>query len=596
MISKRGITLLLLLILLVATSALAQNASTPVDEAYACLEDQLGNNCGGSQNTEETAFNLLAMAHDSNLQSDCRSSLLTKKIGNCWGKTGSGSCNIKSTALAILSLEYIGEDSDDAAAWLLERQKAATGLTWFLEIDANNRTECTINGVKITIEESKKISGPDPSGLIKAYNNYWFEIRDASKTYAISCDRNFITTLLYRKPGGNVFHVSSKTQTAPAHDTLDEKVESFCFSSGTECDYEGSLWAALALSKSGKDISPYLPYISAMGDEAVNKKFIPSAFLRMLTGADDYYSDIINLQKNNQYWDESRNKLYDTALALLALQDTFSDGAAGAKEYLLSIREPSGCWSSDTSFILYAGWSKLPFLTSRAGVTTEYCENFGHFCVPRGECLLEDTLDNFYCPSLGGVCCSEAPLETTCSEKFGAICSADEICDGDEVPSSDTSSCCLGSCEPRVESNACELAGGSCRGTCFDTEEENSAYNNICSFGQICCVKQPEKASNIVWLIILLVILIILVILAIVFRNQLKLWYFKVRNRMRERKAPGPSRRPPLPMLGRPPMPPPRPGYRGPPPRAPIRRAVPGKSSKDREFAETMKKLRDIGK
>jgi hypothetical protein len=600
---KRGFIILLVLIVLVVPLVYAQGNETltPVEQAYSCLKSKLGSNCGGSQNTEETAMNLLAMAYDSNTQSTCKSALKNKKNGDCWAPTGSGSCSIRSTALAILALNNIGDAPENSIEWIMDQTKSETGLTWFLEIDANNKTECTINGVKVIMEESKKFSGANPSGLVKAYNNYWFEIKDISKTYSISCDQNFITTLLYRKPGDKVFHVSSRTHSAVAYDTVEEKVESFCFTTGGECDYQGSLWATLALAKVGKDISPYLPYLSAMSNEAVNQKYMPAAFLYMLTGADDYYADLVQQQKSDQYWDESKNKLYDTALALLALQNSYAEEAVKAKDYLLSLRNTDGCWSSNTAFILYAGWPKTPLITDSGGPTLQYCENFGHFCVARGECLnLEDTLDNFYCPGLSDICCAVAPEEETCSDKGGSVCSLAEECEGDEVPADDTAHCCLGLCEPLEEDNTCELAGGFCKNACFESEEEKSVYNNACDFGQKCCVSKPEEATN-WWLIILLIILIILVILAIIFRNQLKVWYFRVKNRVQSKKAPGPSKRPPTspaPLFGRPRPPGRRPPLprRG-PSRAPTRRSAPGsRGPRDREFEETMKKLRDIGK
>ena len=76
----------------------------------------------------------------------------------CWGETDTGNCNIKSTALATLALTHIQDDVEDYENWLLSKRIKDTGLTWFLEIDSNNQTECDINGVKITIEGNKKIA------------------------------------------------------------------------------------------------------------------------------------------------------------------------------------------------------------------------------------------------------------------------------------------------------------------------------------------------------------------------------------------------------------------------------------------------------
>ncbi len=279
---------LVLAILLSLTIVLAADANTEVEKSYTCLKDQLGDNCGGTLNTLQNSFNLLAMAYDSKVQGDCKTSLKAKKNTDCWGESQGSQCDIRSTAIAVFALNNIEENVDDSLKWLFNHRETKTGLTWFLEIDSSNITECTINGKKITINENKQIAGTDPTGLRKSYNNYWFEITETDTNFTVSCDKDFVTTLLYQKPGSSVYYVSSQTHTAPASDSTTERVESYCFATSGQCDYEGSLWAALAFTKSGKDISPYMPYLTAMSDDTANKKYIPQAFLYMLTKADDY--------------------------------------------------------------------------------------------------------------------------------------------------------------------------------------------------------------------------------------------------------------------------------------------------------------------
>jgi hypothetical protein len=367
-------------ILFLVSSIIADEIS--VENSYKCLEIELGDNCGGTKNVEQAVFNLLASAYDSGLQSDCKDLLMGMESDNCWGESKDSVCKIKQSALAILGLNHIDEDVENNIDWLLNKKVENTGLTWYLEIDANNETSCEINGKKITIKENKKISGADPIGLRKAYSNYWFEITKPEKNFSISCDEDFLTTLLYKKPGSSVYYVSSETQSAAAHDEIIEKVEAYCFGVSDKCNYEGSLWAVLALDKLGEDISVYVPYLSAMSDEAVNKKFLPSAFLYILTGSDDYYTELINQQNQNKYWDESKNKFYDTSVALLAIQGITISEADSAKDYLMEIRESSGCWSSYTSFILYSGWPKNPSISSSGsgGESEVGCEDVGYFC------------------------------------------------------------------------------------------------------------------------------------------------------------------------------------------------------------------------
>ncbi|MFA5258518.1 MAG: hypothetical protein WC979_04265 [Candidatus Pacearchaeota archaeon] len=595
-----ALTIIAFLAILFTTSfaLAAENQSASVqDTGYECLKATLDDNCGNTQNTELAAFSLLAMAYDSKVQSECKNLLKGKINGDCWGTTASTSCDIKSTALGILALLNINEDVDDQINWLLSKRQLKTGLTWYLEIDSNNQTECNINGKKIIINENKKIGGSDPAGLVKAYNDNWFEIKDISKNYTISCDQDFITTLLYKKPASSVFYVSNRAHSAVASDSTEEKVDAYCFATGVDCDYEGSLWAALALAKKGEDISSYLPYIAAMSDETANKKYLPTAFLVMLTHSDDYFTQLSLLQQNSKYWDASKDKLYDTSIAILALQDFNSQEMENAKKYFLSIQEASGCWSSNTALILWSTWPRNPADSGGSSPVNTDCETYNYFCTSALECSQDKKLENFYCSSAAAVCCETKPEEESCSEKGGIKCEDTEECSTPVVSSLDIISCCTGSCQSTEPiSNACEDAGNTCKSACADNDEEKSVYNTDCSIGQKCCGLKPASSTN--WLLIgLLILLIILVILAIIFRNQLKIWVFKVKSGFKSGKGPAPTTRPTSPPPGYRPMPPQGQMRQPLSSRPPIqRRPMAGNSQRDKDFEDTMKKLRDMSK
>src|SRR3989344_6683848 len=100
-----------------------EEENTAVSKAYSCLEKELGSNCGGTKSTKQAAFNILAGAYDSSIQSSCLSTLNALKKNNCWGDSDVGTCNIKSTALAALALQYIGKDVDKEINYLLENKK-----------------------------------------------------------------------------------------------------------------------------------------------------------------------------------------------------------------------------------------------------------------------------------------------------------------------------------------------------------------------------------------------------------------------------------------------------------------------------------------
>lgn len=586
---KESVKLLFVILfsfLLISFSLAQQDETSAVSKAYSCLEKELGSNCGGTKSTKQAAFNLLAGSYDSSIQSSCLSTLNDLKKDNCWPDSDTGTCNIKSTALAALALQHIGKNIDKEVNYLLGNKKIETGLTWYLEIDSNNKTTCTINGKSIVIEDNKKISGSPPDGLLRAYNDYWFQISDIKKNYTISCDKNFITALLYQKSGSDVFYISSETKSASEFDSITETVNSFCLKTGNECDYEGTLWASLVLKKEGKEITPLIPYLTSMSDRAENRKFIPSAMLYILTNEDEYYSELISLQKSGSFWDESRNKFYDTALALLSLQSVNSDAVESAKKYLLKVQKENGCWQSDTSFILHAGWPKNPNTLSGGSGGLTYCQDFGNFCVQIGECSLADTLDNFYCSSAAQVCCKLKQQKPSCSEKGGFICNLDQECSGSLETSLDTNSCCIGDCTAIQTENECESFGFFCKDSCSDSQEEKAGYSSSCSLGQICCGPKSETKSSNIWLIILLIALIILVVLAIIFRNQLKIFIFKRKSGFKSGSPVISSSRPGPPRFFQPQF-----------QQKIVPRNIPKRSSLvDKEFEETMRKLKDMSK
>lgn len=599
---KKSVVLLLFLTLsfLMISPLLLAETNSEVDKSYACLKKQLENDCGNTQNTFQNAFSLIAMSHDSGILSKCKSLLDSKKKDNCWPDTSSSStCSIKSTAIAVLALKYTNSNFDSSVDWILSKKKLASDLTWYLEIDSNNQTACKINGQTITINSDKKISGNDPSGLRKSYNNYWFEITDLRKNYTISCDKDFVTALLYKKPGSNVYYVLGNTDSASAGDSSLQYVDGFCFGISDKCDYEASLWAVLALSKAGEDISPYLPYLTAMSEESVNDKYLPLAFLYMYdNSASDYLSALLSRQKQGKYWEQSGNKIYDTAIALIALQGTTVDEAEKAKEYLLSLRETSGdrqgCWQSFTELILYAGWPKAS--SSSGSDNNQYCENFNYHCVSNSECPSNETLNNFQCTNIADICCSRAPVQLTCEAKGGMICKVSETCSVSTVPSQD-GECCLGACQQAEPlTNECEDNGFTCKLSCGTNEIVKDIYADSCAYDEKCCAKSAAPKTS-WWIIILLIVLIVLVILAILFRNRIKIWMFKFKSGYKSKQGPSSTNRPSYPPPSYPQRPAivPRQIF---PQRQPVpqRRPPVQKRDKDKEFDETMKKLRDMSK
>ena len=579
------------------TSGVSQDAVADLsdfEKAYACLEDIVQQRGYDSLTPEEQALALLALGYDSGIQGELRSALADSSYNNiCWP---SDSCRLKDTALAMIALEHINQPTNTIENWFLEQTTEPDDLAWYLQIDTDQESDCTISyeggSKQVTVQDDKKITGAGGSCLSSAYNGFWLEVDEDcyDNTLEISCDQAFVTSLTYRKKSGSgvdaPYYISAITHSAPAEGKTQEKVNALCFKEKNQdtCSYEGTLWAALALRRLGKDTSAYIPYLAALAPN--NERYLPSAFLYMLTGYDEHFVSLINQQKSEGYWqttsDQSRRQ-YDTSIALLALQGRSAEQAETAIDYLLETQQGSGCWNNvrDTSFVLYSASPKNPALSS---ARTD-CEDSGYYCVS-SEQTCEDAIgtiqSNYYCSSLGQTICCTVYVE-------------------EELPDA----------EPSDDYNTCQEAGYYCKSFCSDSEEIKSAYS--CSGIEDCCGPETTTTSGrSYWRVWLLVLLIILLILAIIFRNQVKIWVFRTKNKFKKRPVsphtrpgiqfrgpagrpgPRPGMRPGMRMQGRPPM---RPGMR-----RPGMRPGPGRPGQHRPFPkenalqDTLRKLRDMGK
>lgn len=604
MTKKRAVVLILtiLIINLLFFVSAAEN-QTDIEKGYSCLKSSIdANNCV-TRYVPLNAFNLLAGAYDSSMQTKCKASLLAKKNPNeCWPQIESGACDLKSTALAIMALDRIEENVEKPINWTLGYKRLETSLIWYLEIEATNASQCTINGKNIIIGDDKKITTPagNPDGLEKAYSNYWFKITKLEKNYTISCNKSFTTSLLYQKPGptgSGVYYVSSNPHSASAGDSTVEKVDSYCFGPSSGCDYEATLWVTMALAKHRQDISPYLPYLSSRETDVENQKYLPSAFLLMLTEMSEYEEELKGLQKEGKYWGDRTTLLDLTPLGLSALYGRDLTEVRDSERYLLSLQDKvTGCWQDDkTSYILYLTWPKTPTSTGPInpnGTQIISCEDRTYSCVASTRCEIADQ-ESYECSGFGDVCCSKPIPEMTCEEQGGAVCKDGEKCSESTVEAGDELNCCLKDCvqeEQETQDPCPSTTGYSCKNKCAADERYNSVYK--CAANQQCCYKEQVEKSNNLWLIILLIILIILVFLAILFRNQLQVWWFRIKSGTSSKKGPGPTSRPII-----------APPYR-PVPARPIQRQETSRmyrpmtrpEGKDKEFEDTMKKLRDMSK
>ena len=351
-----------------------------------------------------------------------------------------------------------------------------------------------------------------------------------------------------------------------------------------------------------------------------NQKYSPNAFLYLLTAADDQYSKIIQSQKQGQYWQMTGtpyNKYYDSALALLALSGSGASELDATKGYFLGIQSKEGCWNNnnlrDSAFLAYAGWVKSVPSSSGGGTVSSNCESSGFYCELPIDCLDAggSTLNTYTCSSFGDFCCSKQVQEQTCSNRGGIICGASQTCSGQQVPSLE-GGCCLGACQETGASNACENLGqGTCRSSCFS--DEIAIEESCAEATEVCCEfnssGEPSEDQKNLWWLWILIILIIIVIIAIIFRNRIKLWWYKrkgtvsstrvvpgdnaPRGLMGTRQGPrfGPPMQPQPRLMQRPMSSRPQPIQRVQSKVQP--RAV---SAKDKEMEETLRKLREMSK
>ena len=587
------------------TSVSSSQAATTIDldkidKAYNCLDGLVKNNSRLS--FQEAIFSTLALGSKYNLVSK----IDEEKGANCWPKSG---CKLKETALAALAYSRAGKSNDDIIKWLGSKNGSASELQWYLEIDITSRaaSDCKIryDGSEKTlkIKDDMTLQGSLGSCLSISNSGYWMRISSSclEKEFEISCDQDFVSSLIYQKSAGGTVYVSSQANGASSSGTTKEKVQAQCFKTGTACDYEGSLWAAFALKKANKDVAPYLPYLVAFADDY--KQTFPSAFLYILNGGEDFYSSIVQSQKQGKFWEvtgSANSKYFDSSLAMLALQGSSAVELENAKNYFASVQGTSGCWNNnnvrDSAFLLYSGWPRS--VGGGGGTTASLCTSVsGYSCGTRSDCrdFGGSILTSFDCPNAQEYCCNVKIEKKSCSELLGKVCANGQNCIGSISPSLD-GSCCVGTCEiPLPTTNECEdEAQGECKSSCDSTTEEEIIKDCEAS-GQVCCVAKAPKSSNLWIWIIILSILIILVIIGIIFRDRLRVWWFHFRGRAKSApitRQSGPGygmARRPMPMMR--PMP-------GRPMQRPMVRPMPQReaSGTDKEMEETFKKLKELSK
>ena len=571
-----------------SSSTSSQQDPDKIEDGFECLEEK-ADDCS-SLSTQEIALTILATPD--NIFDDCVTELEDRQSSNHWG-------NIKDTSIAILALKHAGKDTENAEEWLLDQERTPTELVWYMQQDSNAETECHISydtdDHTININTNKKIDSNAGSCLTRAQANFWLQVSPScyDKDFSIECDEDFIANLLYKNKQSSTIYVLEGTDSAPAFGSIKLNVKSKCFGSGS-CDYEATAWATLALLRTGHNVEEFIPYVIAMSD--TNERYLPEAFIYMLTNYEDYATQLIASQKLGNYWEaknSANNRFYDTSLALVALGSSSSEQITKSRDWLLFKQGDNGCWQNsikETAVVLWALTGRAGRSSGGSGVT--YCSEANYFCIPSFDCPSSENVgNNYFCASLSDTCCTSENLKS-CSEYGGQECASDKVCTGNNRKATDTTDCCTGTCEDRPQENECEANFYTCMDTCSDLQEPISTYS--CDQAQVCCRTKTEPEGGSLWWIWVLIILILIVLGAIgyIYREKLKLFWFKIKTKFKKDKGTGRGAAP-----GRPgPRGPPRPGFppvrRSRAPVAPMRRR--SYNRRDSAMSDTFKKLREM--
>lgn len=533
--------------------------TSQINSAYSCLNDKINSSGCSQMSFEEKTFSLLAVGK-------CYNEIANQNSSNqCWP---SGSCTIKDTSRAILALSEYNSDYNisSAKSWLLSNTAIPGDLNWFLEIDTDEASTCTIyypgneNGVILNVADDKKLSSTGlGSCLTLAYNNYLVQVSPTcyNMEIDISCNKGFITTLLFKKEDSSTFNVLYNIQSAAASGTLTEKVSSLCFTSPSSdnCDYEGSLWASQVLHYYDENVSEFLPYLIAFSED--NSEYIPESFLYYLTG--EFRNELLFKQKAGKYWFESTNRFYDTALALLPLQSESPTQKVNSKNWLLEVQGEDGCWNNgnlrDTAFLLYSIWPRNFNGEDEEGVCGDSIIDSGEECdgsnlngkdcedlnyasgtlscyssthtfgceFNKTKCVLPDCEEDNDCPN-DYICSSagECVKDTTDPEcEYDSDCSTNEeclkgVCVEASLDCKEEGYFCMPSidCEGNLLSNYdCTGLSKCCSkdnsfGTCFSQGGEICSSDETCKndniveadntlSGEVCCLSVCEEDNNV---------------------------------------------------------------------------------------------------
>ncbi|UZE93586.1 MAG: hypothetical protein IB618_02305 [Candidatus Pacearchaeota archaeon] len=514
MVKKSVVFCIILALVFISSSfALAQESEEDkVAEAYDFLIDRVRGNWN-ELSIKQQAFSLLALNCNTTYTTPGLASLNSKAFITsdikCWGAgpkpSSETGCLLTETALSKMVLDVFDENTTKVKNWLLGQNMTQTqGIDWILQIDVERGYNATCSVIYagqdeklvFKVNDDKTVEMLNTTDCFKrTHQNYWFEIEKTpqcySNVYTLKCWSDaevYRASLLYKKPGSQVWHVSSETKSGrpgvPGSTRIEDhpqplelRMSSFCLANpynvGT-CDYEGTAWTAYVLSRQGdfENANLFIPYLVVFANE--NTKWFPESFLFPLTSQIRYSDTIVNAQKivglDKGYWliqPIIYGRVYDTAHAGLALEGAGQDAITKAKNYLLANQETNGDLVTsaygesgkdsirDTAFALWVFW---PYLCPGIGGPGACEELAGHFC--KEICIPGEEIEipTLTCP-VGLVCCKMIGAGVECADA-GGTCR--EECDVEEFEIYELSLTCPGwqyCCKKYEDAECSEIPG-----------------------------------------------------------------------------------------------------------------------------------------
>jgi len=358
---------------------------------------------------------------------------------------------------------------------------------------------------EFNIGKNKKINQDAGPCLTRANNDFWFAISPGcyKSEFQISCNESFISTLLYQKKNSQTYHVSEDVHSSSGGVTI-EKIKSYCFLSGGNCDYLGTSWTATALDYLGKNISSFFPYLTTLSSSYQN--VFPQAFLYFLTNRLEYKTSILEKQVLNTYFWVlgGREKYYDTALALLPFQGKDLIEKSNAKNWLFNVQQKDGCWDNKNivtnGFLLFSLWPKS--IDGGNGGETTCSEISGYNCVNSTSLCSGIIKQKYSCATSSEVCCDTSSNgdggNITCSEAGNTCVNDSSQCSSGTIKQqyscATNSEVCCDTSSNGGGSNDCESAGYTCGVTSSCQGEPLYQYSD-CPGIQRCCESLKKQKT-----------------------------------------------------------------------------------------------------